>query len=73
LADLARTWLISMMWLGEYEEQKAPEQLQLMWQRFWGTYFRRYGELRPVNPEEFLHLYPSARSQSPLPSYLLAT
>jgi tRNA A-37 threonylcarbamoyl transferase component Bud32 len=52
LADLARTWLISKMWLGEFEEKKALEHQQLLWQRFWETYFRRYGELRPYNMEE---------------------
>lgn len=54
LADLARTWLISKMWLGGLEEKKAPEHLQLMWQRFWETYFRRYGELRPINSEDLI-------------------
>jgi len=54
LADLARTWLISKMWLGGLEEIKAPENLQYMWQRFWKTYFHRYGELRPYNSEDFI-------------------
>jgi tRNA A-37 threonylcarbamoyl transferase component Bud32 len=54
LADLARTWLISKMWLGGLEEIKAPEHLQLMWQRFWETYLRRYGELRPYNSEDLI-------------------
>jgi len=53
LADLARTWLISKMWLGGLEESKAPEHLQLMWQRFWETYFCRYGELRPYDSVDF--------------------
>jgi len=52
LADLARTWLISKLWLSGLEESKAPEHLQLMWQRFWETYFLRYGELRPYNSED---------------------
>jgi hypothetical protein len=25
-----------------------------MWQLFWETYFRRYGELRPYHPEELM-------------------
>lgn len=54
LADLARTWLISKMWLGGLEEIKAPGHLQLMWQRFWETYFHRYGELRPYNSEDLI-------------------
>jgi tRNA A-37 threonylcarbamoyl transferase component Bud32 len=54
LADLARTWLLSKMWLGGLEEIKAPEHLQLMWQRYWEMYFRRYGELRPYHPEELM-------------------
>lgn len=49
MADLARSWLISKMWLGGLEEKKAPEHLQLVWQRFWELYFRRYGELQPFN------------------------
>lgn len=49
LADLARTWLISKMWLGGLEENKAPEHVQLLWQRFWETYFRRYSALRPYD------------------------
>jgi len=52
LADVARTWLISKMWLDRLEETKAPEHLQLTWQRFWETYFRRYGELRPYSAKD---------------------
>jgi aminoglycoside phosphotransferase (APT) family kinase protein len=54
LADLARTWLISKMWLGGLEEKKAPEPLQRMWQRFWEMYFQRYGELRSYNLEDLI-------------------
>jgi Ser/Thr protein kinase RdoA (MazF antagonist) len=54
LADLARTWLISKMWLSGLEEQKAPGHLQRVWQRFWETYFRRYWELRPYNSEDLI-------------------
>jgi tRNA A-37 threonylcarbamoyl transferase component Bud32 len=54
LADLARTWLISKMWLDGLEEKKASEHLQLMWQRFWETYFRQYGELRLFNLEDLI-------------------
>jgi tRNA A-37 threonylcarbamoyl transferase component Bud32 len=55
LADHARTWLISRMWLGKLEEMEAPEHLQLMWRRFWDTYFRRYGELPPFSLEDLIH------------------
>jgi tRNA A-37 threonylcarbamoyl transferase component Bud32 len=54
LADLARTWLISKLWLDSLEEKKAPEHLQLTWQRFWETYFRRYEALRPYNSEDLI-------------------
>ena len=54
LADHARTWLISKMWLGKLEEMEAFEQLRLMWQRFWATYFRRYEELRPFSSEDLI-------------------
>jgi len=53
LADLGRTWLISKLWMGEYEEKKAPEHLKLIWQRFWDIYFFRYRELRSYDPDEF--------------------
>lgn len=52
LADLARTWLISKMWLGGLEEAKAPEHLQRTWRRYWETYFHRYDELRPSRLED---------------------
>ncbi len=55
LADHARTWLISWMWLSMIEEMGAPEHVQLMWQRFWDTFFRRYDELRPSSLEDFNH------------------
>jgi hypothetical protein len=42
------------MWLGGLKENKAPEHLQLVWQRFWETYFRRYGELRPYNSKDLI-------------------
>jgi tRNA A-37 threonylcarbamoyl transferase component Bud32 len=48
LADYARTWLISRMWLDGLE-RGAPEQVRLLWRRFWRTYLTRYGELRPYS------------------------
>jgi tRNA A-37 threonylcarbamoyl transferase component Bud32 len=53
LADYARTWLISRMWLDSLEVG-APERVQLMWRRFWDVYFSRYGELRSVSSEALL-------------------
>jgi tRNA A-37 threonylcarbamoyl transferase component Bud32 len=53
LADYARTWLISRIWLSSLERE-VPEQVRLTWQRFWGTDFRRYGELRPFSAPELL-------------------
>ena len=55
LADHARTWLISKMWLSQLEEMEGVERQPLMWQRFWATYFRRYGELRPSSSEDLIH------------------
>jgi aminoglycoside phosphotransferase (APT) family kinase protein len=52
LADQARTWLISRMWLGLLESGETPERLRLTWQRFWDTFFHRYGELRPASSED---------------------
>jgi hypothetical protein len=54
LADHARTWLISRGWLGELKEMETSEHLQLMWQRFWDTFFRRYDELRPSTAEDLV-------------------
>jgi tRNA A-37 threonylcarbamoyl transferase component Bud32 len=53
LADYARTWLISRMWRDSLE-MSAPEQVQLIWRRFWDAYFSRYGELRSVGSEALL-------------------
>jgi tRNA A-37 threonylcarbamoyl transferase component Bud32 len=53
LADYARTWLVSRMWLDGLE-MGAPEQVRLLWQRFWRAYLQRYGELRPFSPEALL-------------------
>ena len=53
LADYARTWLISRMWLDGLE-MGTPEQVRLLWQRFWSVYFWRYGELRPFSSESLL-------------------
>jgi tRNA A-37 threonylcarbamoyl transferase component Bud32 len=53
LADYARTWLISRMWLDGLETG-APEQVHLLWQRFWETYLRRYDELRSSSAEALL-------------------
>jgi tRNA A-37 threonylcarbamoyl transferase component Bud32 len=53
LADCARTWLISRMWLGLLEGQ-APDYVCRLWQRFWESYFRRYGKLRPYSPQDLL-------------------
>ncbi len=54
LADFARTWLISKMWLDGLEADRAPEHSQFLWQRFWKTYFRRYRALRPYNSEDLI-------------------
>jgi tRNA A-37 threonylcarbamoyl transferase component Bud32 len=54
LADLARTWLISKLWLDGLEEEKAPEQLQLVWERYWKTYFHHYSALHPFNMEDLI-------------------
>jgi thiamine kinase-like enzyme len=53
LADYARTWLISRMWLDGLE-MGAPEQVRRLWQRFWRLYLKRYGELRSFRSEAFL-------------------
>jgi aminoglycoside phosphotransferase (APT) family kinase protein len=53
LADCARTWLISRMWL-ELLEGQASGYVCRLWQRFWELYFRRYGELRPYSPQDLL-------------------
>jgi aminoglycoside phosphotransferase (APT) family kinase protein len=53
LADYARTWLISRMWLDGLG-MGVPEQERLLWQQFWSTYLRRYGELRSATSEALL-------------------
>jgi hypothetical protein len=53
LADCARTWLISRMWLGLLEEA-VPEPWSRLWRRFWQIYFYRYVELRPYSPQDLL-------------------
>jgi tRNA A-37 threonylcarbamoyl transferase component Bud32 len=53
LADYARTWLISRMWLDGLE-MGAPEQVRLLWRRFWSLYLQRYGELRSFSSETLL-------------------
>jgi thiamine kinase-like enzyme len=53
LADYARTWLISRMWLDGLE-RGAPEQDRRLWRRFWSTYLKRYGELRSFTSETLL-------------------
>jgi tRNA A-37 threonylcarbamoyl transferase component Bud32 len=53
LADHARTWLISRMWLGDLKE-RAPDQVYRLWQRFWETYFGRYVELRPYRSSDLI-------------------
>jgi hypothetical protein len=35
-------------------EKEAPEPIQLLWQRFWETYFRRYDEIHHFNAEELI-------------------
>ena len=55
LADHARTWLISRLWLDSLIESKAPEQIQAMWQKFWDAFFRRYVELRLFTLDDFNH------------------
>jgi len=64
LADLARTWLISKMWLDGLEADGAPEHSQLLWHRFWETYFRQYRALRPFNALEFIQWQIVAASAS---------
>lgn len=54
LADLARTWLISKLWLGGLEEERAPDHLQLLWGRYWETYFGHYAALHPFNMEDLI-------------------
>jgi tRNA A-37 threonylcarbamoyl transferase component Bud32 len=53
LADCARTWLISRMWLGGLEKQ-ALEPVCRLWRRFWETYFQRYDELRPYSVHDLM-------------------
>ena len=53
LADRARTWLISRLWLDGLAEG-APRQEQLLWQRFWHTYLQRCDELRSLASEALL-------------------
>lgn len=53
LADYARTWLISRMWLDSLE-MGAPEQVRLLWRPFWRIYVQRYAELRSVSSEALL-------------------
>ena len=50
LADYARTWLVSRMWLDDLE-MGTPEQVQLLWRPFWTIYLKRYSELRPASLE----------------------
>jgi tRNA A-37 threonylcarbamoyl transferase component Bud32 len=64
MADFARTWLISKMWLSGLEEDRAPEHSQLLWQRFWKTYFRRYAALRPFNAPDLIQWQIVAASAS---------
>jgi tRNA A-37 threonylcarbamoyl transferase component Bud32 len=53
MADCARTWLISRMWLGLLEEGES-EPLSRLWRQFWEVYLHRYVELRPYNPQDLL-------------------
>jgi tRNA A-37 threonylcarbamoyl transferase component Bud32 len=53
LADYARTWLVSRLWLDGLE-RGASERLRLLWRRFWSIYLQRYGELRPSSAEALL-------------------
>jgi tRNA A-37 threonylcarbamoyl transferase component Bud32 len=53
LADDARTWVVSRMWLDGLE-RGASEQERLLWRRFWGIYLQRYRELRPFSSEALL-------------------
>ena len=52
LSDIARSWLISQMWLSGLVEKGASEHLQHTWKQFWKTYFLRYRELRDYYIEE---------------------
>jgi tRNA A-37 threonylcarbamoyl transferase component Bud32 len=53
LADHARTWLISRMWVEGMLGQ-APDHVCCLWQCFWKTYFCRYGDLRPHSPSDLI-------------------
>ena len=53
LADYARTWLVSRMWLDGLD-MGAPEQERLLWRRFWSIYLQRYGKLRSSSSEALL-------------------
>ncbi|MHA2066113.1 MAG: phosphotransferase, partial [Candidatus Thorarchaeota archaeon] len=55
LADHARTWLISRMWLNLLEEREIPKHLRLMWRRFWDAFFHQYDELRPSSSEDLIY------------------
>lgn len=46
LADLARSWLLSRLWLSLFIEGK-PDRTQAMWSTFWAAYLGGYRELRP--------------------------
>jgi len=51
LADFARTWLISRLWLSNLSSGK-PKQY---WSTFWQTYLRRYRELRSCPESEVVN------------------
>jgi tRNA A-37 threonylcarbamoyl transferase component Bud32 len=54
MADFARTWLISKMWLDGLQEDRASERSRSLWKRFWETYFRWAKELRSYNSEDLI-------------------
>jgi aminoglycoside phosphotransferase (APT) family kinase protein len=51
LADLARSWLISRLWLSVFSEGRSGR-TRSMWSTFWATYLCRYAELRPWAEDE---------------------
>jgi tRNA A-37 threonylcarbamoyl transferase component Bud32 len=53
LADLARTKLISHMWIEGMLGQ-APEHVCRLWQKFWKSYFCRYLEPHPYRPQDLI-------------------
>jgi Ser/Thr protein kinase RdoA (MazF antagonist) len=51
VADSARTWLISRLWLSDLERGPAKQ----YWSTFWQAYLSRYRELRPCPEGELIN------------------